>query len=140
MIQFSCQRTKKLYRMLCFSCCRDLKPANILLKHTDAAGGAAVGKLDLPSVDVPHGLAVKVTDFGFSRRLHLESFTMTQLGTLLYMAPEVISKEGRYGNKADLYSLGVIAYELATLQTATLDTDRGMIHTVEWQDVFFVWY
>ncbi len=120
-------KDEKLYKYIMF-CCRDLKPANILLKHTDAAGGAAAdGKLDLPSVDVAHGLTVKVTDFGFSRRLHLESFTMTQLGTLLYMAPEVISKEGRYGNKADLYSLGVIAYELATLQTATLDTDRGMI-------------
>ncbi len=66
-----------------------------------------------------YDLKVKVSDFGFSREVPLASFTLTQLGTLRYMAPEVILNEGRYNCLVDMYSLGVIVHELATREVET---------------------
>jgi serine/threonine protein kinase len=75
---------------------RDLKPENILV-----------------SVD---GTA-KVTDFGLALPLGPESQRLTlsgtSVGTLGYMAPEQV--EGReVDGRADLYSLGVMLYEMLT--------------------------
>lgn len=73
---------------------RDLKPSNILI--------SASGE-------------VKITDFGFARTIdateHL-SRTNESIGSPKYMAPEQMTAE-RVDNKSDLYSLGIIAYELA---------------------------
>ncbi|HET7374831.1 MAG TPA: protein kinase [Gemmatimonadaceae bacterium] len=78
---------------------RDIKPENILL-----SGGTAV-----------------VTDFGIAKAVDASSThattTLTQLGVALgtpaYMAPEQIVGESVDG-RADIYSLGVVAYEMLT--------------------------
>jgi eukaryotic-like serine/threonine-protein kinase len=80
---------------------RDIKPANILLdkrntKHT------------------PMGEPV-LTDFGIAKLMGATSGTMSGmwLGTPLYISPE--QAQGQSGNKrSDLYSLGVILYEICT--------------------------
>ncbi len=82
--------------------------------------------MDLSTVNVVSSLTVKVSDFGFSRLLPEHSRTLTQLGTPLYEAPEVRGQEGHYKTKVDLYSLGVIAYELATGQPRDLKIPLGM--------------
>ena len=78
---------------------RDIKPENILV---DKNGG------------------VKIADFGLAKLLSPtpEEFTLTGtrqvLGTLKYMAPEQIEKPEQVDHRADLYSLGVVFYELLT--------------------------
>ena len=73
---------------------RDLKPANIFL---DA------------------NMNVKLGDFGLSRVMGSNSeFASTHVGTPYYMSPEQIS-ESRYNEKSDIWSLGCILYEFASL-------------------------
>mmetsp|Transcript_24087 Transcript_24087/g.52156 ORF Transcript_24087/g.52156 Transcript_24087/m.52156 type:complete len:419 (-) Transcript_24087:37-1293(-) len=52
-------------------------------------------------------LSMKLIDFGMSRECH-ENVMKTSIGTVYYIAPEVLSKS--YGKKCDLWSVGVVAY------------------------------
>ncbi|CAL1397429.1 unnamed protein product [Linum trigynum] len=63
---------------------------------------------------VDRNLTVKVGDFGLSRLKH-ETFLTTKSGkgTPQWMAPEVLRNE-RSNEKSDIYSFGVILWELAT--------------------------
>eukprot|EP01080_Neovahlkampfia_damariscottae_P008167 gene8167-12627_t len=71
---------------------RDLKPANILLSNKKN-----------PSF--------KIADFGFAKFIDENILSKTICGTVLYMAPEIIKGTG-YDQKVDLWSLGVMWYEL----------------------------
>jgi serine/threonine-protein kinase len=79
---------------------RDLKPANLFLDETS---GARV---------------VKVLDFGISKQNPMEMSTLTApeqlLGTPQYMSPEQIRSSKTAGEQSDVWSLGVILYELLT--------------------------
>ncbi len=81
---------------------RDLKPANILITQ------------DKPE-EVPQP---KIIDFGIARALDSDLTTCISsdsriLGTLPYMAPEQIAGNASApSTRADVYSLGVILYEL----------------------------
>ena len=81
---------------------RDLKLANLLLTNPD-----------------PYQSDIKVADFGFARFLNEDALAVTQLGTPLYMAPEIFDGE-QYDHKIDVWSLGVLAYELFTGMQAFL--------------------
>lgn len=55
---------------------------------------------------------VKLCDFGFARAMSNNTVVLTSIkGTPLYMAPELV-QEMPYNHTADLWSLGVIIYEL----------------------------
>ncbi|MCB1178232.1 MAG: serine/threonine-protein kinase PknK, partial [Leptospiraceae bacterium] len=78
---------------------KDIKPSNIIVSK------------DLS--------IIKVTDFGISTRLRLETFHNNALesleGTLAYISPEQTGRTNRaIDYRSDLYSLGVTLYELIT--------------------------
>ncbi|MCK6505480.1 protein kinase [Myxococcota bacterium] len=81
---------------------RDLKPANVLLEPGDGRG---------PPVP-------RVTDFGLARltdeTLHRQHHTRQgqAMGTPAYMAPEQIRDASQADRRADIWSLGVMLYEL----------------------------
>jgi serine/threonine protein kinase len=55
---------------------------------------------------------VKLCDFGFARALSSATLVLTSIkGSPLYMAPE-ICREQAYDHTVDLWSLGIILYEL----------------------------
>jgi serine/threonine protein kinase len=96
---------------------RDLKPANILLQPTpvaddrEGASGETLGAVQLYGVP-------KVNDFGLAKRIDDDSELLRLdaiLGTPLYMAPEQAGGHPEeVGPAADIYSLGVILYEMLT--------------------------
>ncbi|GKW44917.1 Stk1 family PASTA domain-containing Ser/Thr kinase [Planococcus sp. NCCP-2050] len=73
---------------------RDIKPQNILM---DAEGN------------------VKISDFGIAMALSATSYTQTNsvLGTVHYLSPEQ-ARGGTANKKSDIYSLGIVMFELLT--------------------------
>ena len=62
------------------------------------------------------GLQCKITDFGLSSQLsQSHSLVKTRVGTPYYMAPEVFRLKP-YGAPADVWSFGVVAFELLALE------------------------
>lgn len=75
---------------------RDIKPQNIMLLEDGS---------------------IKVTDFGIARFSQAETQTMTDkaIGSVHYIAPEQ-ARGGYINDKADIYSVGVMLYEMLTGQ------------------------
>ena len=99
---------------------RDLKPANLFLCQT------------------PDGPTVKILDFGISKittevdaRL---TAAMTTMGSPIYMSPEQLREARHVDQRADIWGLGVILYELiagrppfdgsVTVVTASIIADK----------------
>lgn len=82
-----------------------------------AAHSQGVIHRDLKSQNVIINAAqqVKIIDFGLARTAHVEGMTVSGLilGTPEYMAPEQVNGK-RVDERADIYSLGIILYELFT--------------------------
>ncbi|MDA8017285.1 MAG: protein kinase [Thermoanaerobaculia bacterium] len=92
---------------------RDLKPSNILVCDPDSGTATDSGQ---GTRSVP-----KVIDFGIAKALHgrltdqtLHSAAYRMLGTPAYMSPEQAVGEVDVDTRADVYSLGVLLYELLT--------------------------
>ena len=88
---------------------RDIKPENILIADEQT-------------------LALKVVDFGIAKILNLRGLTelSTPLGVSPYMSPELKLGSREVDHRTDIYSLGVVLYELLTL-----DSTIGPYHPSE---------
>lgn len=73
---------------------RDIKPENILIDRSEV---------------------VKVADFGLARAIGSQnsSASASMLGTVAYISPEVVTR-GQSDERSDLYSLGVVLFEMLT--------------------------
>ncbi len=86
---------------------RDLKPSNILIKNANS------GVLPF---DVNGEADIKLSDFGLARYIDSEFVTRSGqiIGTPHYIAPEQISQPATVDARADIYSAGVVLYEMLT--------------------------
>ncbi|HKQ73236.1 MAG TPA: protein kinase [Blastocatellia bacterium] len=100
---------------------RDLKPSNILVTDGGVTGGGVTGGGDAGN-GMPHGETVKLLDFGIAKLLDpallgIEDSPPSQTG-FHAMTPEYASPEqacgGNITTASDVYSLGVVLYELLT--------------------------
>jgi serine/threonine protein kinase len=98
---------------------RDLKPANLLLDRKSTLSD--VGTL-------------KIADFGLAREILSGELAQTQLGSPNYMAPEIMDGK-TYDSRADLFSVGVILYEMLYGRLPWIARSmyelRNMIHSVK---------
>eukprot|EP00803_Ostreobium_quekettii_P000241 evm.model.scf_1252.3 EVM.evm.TU.scf_1252.3 scf_1252:22586-28170(-) len=81
---------------------RDLKPENLLI-NVDGY--------------------LKVTDFGFAKKMASGGKTYTLCGTPEYLAPELVTQTG-HNHAADWWAVGVLIFELVTGRPPFYDDDR----------------
>eukprot|EP00938_MAST-03A_sp_MAST-3A-sp1_P000865 g865.t1 len=75
---------------------RDIKPGNVFLDRYQN---------------------IKIGDFGLAKELSSKStFAYTNVGTPYYMSPELVN-EDRYNESSDIWALGCLIFELASLRT-----------------------
>lgn len=82
---------------------RDIKPENILIN--------------------PQGI-LKITDFGLTRVYLSPSEARTVVGTFPYMSPEQCLGLGVIDTRSDIYSFGVVLYEMLTGKLPFLSDDK----------------
>lgn len=82
-----------------------------------------------PNILISYNGDVKLTDFGISKaaiKMH-HTISGALKGKLLYMSPEQARGEGTIDCRSDLYSLGVVLFELLTGKKLFLDTTEMMV-------------
>lgn len=83
---------------------RDIKPENLIFDNNGR---------------------VKLADFGWSNVLNENKLRQTYCGTLDYLAPEMIQETG-HDVQLDIWSLGVLIYELLTGRAPFAPTDKTL--------------
>ena len=92
-------------------CHRDLKPENLLyLKKGE--------EKDNP---------LKVIDFGLSQTLNTKKILSSKVGTAYYVSPEILA--GKYNEKCDIWSTGVILYVLLSGEPPFNGPSDGVIYS-----------
>jgi len=94
---------------------RDIKPENVLL----GVNGA-----------------IKLTDFGLARPIHVTKHLSAKgqvVGSASYMSPEQFCGE-KLDGRTDMYSLGIMAYEIIVGQLPFIATDLAEMSSMHLQD------
>ena len=96
---------------------RDIKLNNILVKYLNSEKTK---------------YKVLLSDYGVSNQLYsMTQKLMTHIGTQLIMAPEILNDE-EYTNKCDLWSLGVIIFQMYTKQFPYVaKVEKGILNLID---------
>lgn len=98
---------------------RDIKPENILVStsqkmemgHNFRRYSALMTPPSTPPV-----YTIKIADFGLARETHSKLPYTTYVSTRWYRAPEVLLRAGEYSAPVDIWAVGAMAVEIATLK------------------------
>ena len=115
---------------------RDIKLENILLNFNNypniPKNGKAPQGLKFSEKSLNKDFSAKITGLNFSKDLIQDNMGSTILGSPLYMSPDMVEKyekksDKKYNTSADLWSLGVITYELLTGNTPFIGTEVNQL-------------
>lgn len=98
---------------------RDIKPENILVStssHQDSGNSFRRYSSLVTPPSTPPSYTVKIADFGLARETHSKLPYTTYVSTRWYRAPEVLLRAGEYSAPVDIWAVGAMAVEVATLK------------------------
>ena len=100
---------------------RDIKPENILVSSSSSYSHDSPGTFRRYSNLVtppatPPSYTVKIADFGLARETSSKLPYTTYVSTRWYRAPEVLLRAGEYSAPVDIWAIGAMAVEVATLK------------------------
>jgi meiosis induction protein kinase IME2/SME1 len=98
---------------------RDIKPENILVStssHQDSGNSFRRYSSLVTPPSTPPAYTVKIADFGLARETHSKLPYTTYVSTRWYRAPEVLLRAGEYSAPVDIWAVGAMAVEVATLK------------------------
>ncbi|EPS45270.1 hypothetical protein H072_730 [Dactylellina haptotyla CBS 200.50] len=99
---------------------RDIKPENILVSTSAGPSYDANAPFrrysSMTPPATPGAYNVKIADFGLAREMHSKVPYTTYVSTRWYRAPEVLLRAGEYSAPVDIWAVGAMAVEIATLK------------------------
>ena len=97
---------------------RDIKPENILVSTSGTETGNAFKRYSalMTPPSTPPTYSIKIADFGLARETHSRVPYTTYVSTRWYRAPEVLLRAGEYSAPVDIWAIGAMAVEIATLK------------------------
>lgn len=98
---------------------RDIKPENILVStsaHSDYTNSFRRYSAMVTPPSTPPTYTIKIADFGLARETHSKLPYTTYVSTRWYRAPEVLLRAGEYSAPVDIWAVGAMAVEVATLK------------------------
>ncbi|KAH9827140.1 Meiosis induction protein kinase IME2/SME1 [Teratosphaeria destructans] len=97
---------------------RDIKPENILVSTSAPDTGNTFKRYSalVTPPSTPPAYTIKIADFGLARETHSRVPYTTYVSTRWYRAPEVLLRAGEYSAPVDIWAVGAMAVEIATLK------------------------
>jgi meiosis induction protein kinase IME2/SME1 len=98
---------------------RDIKPENILVttsQQNDTSHPFRRYSAMMTPPSTPPVYTIKIADFGLARETHSKLPYTTYVSTRWYRAPEVLLRAGQYSAPVDIWAVGAMAVEIATLK------------------------
>ncbi|KAF2156068.1 kinase-like protein [Myriangium duriaei CBS 260.36] len=97
---------------------RDIKPENVLVSSSSPDTSNAFKRYSsiMTPPSTPPTYSIKLADFGLARECNSRTPYTTYVSTRWYRAPEVLLRAGEYSAPVDIWALGAMAVEIATLK------------------------